>query len=81
MSKPAFQTRLGKALRDLANKVDTTNHPLPDVRRKLESTAANLDLTCLSTGARGAGVQLLGSYRAALRVYHEVAGRAYVPVK
>lgn len=79
MAKAQSQTRLGKACRDLADKIDTEAHPCPDIRRRLEFTAADLDRAVQSTGRKGDGIKSLFAYSQAARLYREVSGEDYVP--
>lgn len=70
----AKQTRLGKALRDVAVRVTDDA-----VVTKLNVAANNLDRAVLSLGVKGERIKSLANYAAATRVYEEVTGEAYVP--
>lgn len=77
--KSKHTTRLGKALRDLAAKVDTSNHPAPGVAERLLRAADELDKTVLALGTKKSGLTMLASYRKALREYNAVSLTPYDP--
>lgn len=70
--RPARQTRLGKALRDLI-----LDHPEQEYR--LNAAARGLDMAVLSMGVKGEAIKSLVSYANATRVYRDVAESDYVP--
>jgi hypothetical protein len=69
------QTRLSKALRDLAPGLDKQG--LNTQATRCQIAAANLDKTAASLGARGERVKQLGAYSQALEIYRQAAGQPY----
>lgn len=69
------ETKLGRALRVLANELDARG--LNAAGLSCRSSAANLDRTAVSIGARGARVKTLGAYYRAKDIYRQHAGKPY----
>jgi hypothetical protein len=73
------ETRLAHASRALVAALKVGEPSLETINEcyRLEQAAAQLDLTCVSLGAKGERVKSLVAYRACLRQYNKLSPKPY----